>query len=74
MKNDALLRLVGRLNAMEFVIGLLLDSVPQAQRQLAQIDLGKLADLQLAHPQSDAASAGFRELIAQLQQRHPVQR
>lgn len=73
MKNDAIHRSIGRMNALQFVTGLLLDAMPQVQRQLAQIDLGKLQALQLAQAQSDATNAGFVEVIAELQTRHPSQ-
>ena len=71
MKNDSIHRAIGQLGAMKLVIGLLLDSVPEAQRQLARIDLDKLQALQLAQASSDATNAGFLELIADLQTRHP---
>ena len=66
-------KLIGRLMAAEFVIGLLLDAVPQARQALAGINLDKLEGFALQFQTTDATNAGFLEAIELMQKRHQAQ-
>lgn len=63
---------MGRVMALEFVIGLLLDAAPAARQALAHIDLGKLEGLVLSSAQDDETNTGFLESIEAMQCRHPA--